>query len=114
MKPEDLVKSGKKLEEAGQEYAVASEELQNAEEDYKIIRAKVLTLDSIANLPNQALREAESDVILQNDDRFAPKYRKYLETKLRQRKAWILFDVRKELNENARALFNGQVYGEKK
>ena len=107
----NINESEKNLIQVGENYCLWSEKLQNAEEKYKLIRAEAMESAVVANLPNQAMREAKLDVVLQEDDRFKQLYMDYLTAKLEAKKAWIMFDVGRELNENARALLNNLTFG---
>lgn len=100
-----------RLIEKGQELVEANDKLAVSEEEYKLLRAKILNLDRVQNQPNQVLREAEADTIMNNDERFKGKYRGYLTDKLTQRNAWINYEVMKELNSNYRAILNSYTYG---
>lgn len=95
---------GKDLLEASAKLSDSSAKLIQLEEKYKVLRAKVLQLERVQNLPSQGMREAEADVILNNDERFKPIYLEYLEAKIQNRKDWLLYETYKELNANVRTM----------
>lgn len=112
--PEQLKEGMAKLLDAAMDYIETSEKFQKSEEAYKLVKAKIMNMDRVANLPNQSMREAEVDTMLQNDERFAGMYREYLENKTNQKTAWIMFDTRKELTESLRTLVNNLTFGKDK
>jgi hypothetical protein len=102
----DMVKQSNVLIEATGEF-------QTAEEKYKILRAKVFNLAKVQEQPNQVLREAEADIIMQNDERFRPLYESFLTARKKQKEAYIRLDVVKELLSSYRVLINNLTFAGK-
>lgn len=107
---EMLKSSSEKLEETGETYIEKSLDFAKQEEQYKQIRAEVYNMDRVQTQPNQILRDSEADVIMVNHEKFKPLYDKYLDSKAASKKAWVRYEVRKEINENLRALVNNLTF----
>ena len=110
---EIIEKREKSLIDSANEYLEKGEEFQEIEERIKVIKAKVMNMDRVINLPNQSLREAEMDLILQNNEQIAPAYRVYLEKKAASKRAWVMWELNKELMQKARTMLNNLTFGNK-
>jgi hypothetical protein len=92
-----LIDRAEKLKEVSPKYI-------RAEIVYKLTRAKVQLSASVRDLPNQAQRDAEADVVMSEHPEQSKIQDEYLNLKADNRKAWIDYEVATELNKNARAL----------
>jgi hypothetical protein len=98
------------LEKRAEELIEANQKFSGAEHNYNLIRATLLQMDIVANLPNQAMRDAEIEKLLENDTRFRPTAEDYMRAKLEQKKAYILWDLVREACSNQRAIVNSGTF----
>lgn len=103
---DDMVEAGARLIDANERYY-------KIENKYNLLRGKLMNMDKVAQQPNQAMREAEIETLLNNDERFRPIFQEYSQTKFDQKKAWIEYEIAKEINSNQRTILNSMIYGDK-
>ena len=89
---------------AGENLIDTNGKLAKAESIFTVIKAKMYSMDRVANCSSQPLRDAEVSIMLDTDDRFNAQYRKYLGLKLKNREDYIKWELSKELCRNQRAI----------
>ena len=94
--------TGNLLRKSADHLIAVSEKFIKFEAKYKLMRAKISMSAAIRELPNQAQRDAETDVYLNTHDKYRPLYEEYLNLRQQNRAAWINYEVSTELNKNAR------------
>lgn len=99
-----LIDSGKELSRCADELNRITSELWIYESKLDQIKAKIINMQQVQNLPNQALREAEVNTILDNNEEFSPIYRQTLQSRAESKIAYTNWVLAQELNKNIRAL----------
>lgn len=84
-----------------------------AERKYNIAKNTIMNLESVQHLPNQTMRDAEMENILENDDRYRPMLEEYGLLKIKRSKLWAQWDYAKMACENQRAIVNNFTFGGK-
>ena len=101
---QELLESGKALGKSADELNEITARLWLLESQLDQIKALILNMDKVQNLPNQALREAEVNMILDTHEEYSPIYRNTLQTRAESRIAHTNWQLALELNKNVRAL----------
>lgn len=99
-----LLESGKTLSERAEELNELTARLWVVENNLDQIKAIIMNMEKVKNLPNQALREAEANTILDSHEEYSPIYRDALETRSRAKIAYTNWQLALELNKNMRAI----------
>lgn len=99
-----LIESGETLKSNAEELNKITSELWILEAQLDQIKALIINMEKVQNLPNQALREAEVNTILDTHAEYAPIYRTTLQTRAEAKIAYTNWVLSQELNKNIRAL----------
>ena len=99
-----LIESGKAMGMAAKELNEITSNLWILEAQLDQVKAIILNMDRVQNLPNQAMREAEMNVILDNNPEYSTLYRDTLQTRAEAKIAYTNWVLAQELNKNVRAL----------
>ena len=100
----ELKISGKRLEELAKKLNENTQALIRAELKVNLIKAQLVSQASIVNLPNQVMRDAEMEKILQSDEQHAAPYREYLTLKTENKIIFTDWVLQQELNKNIRVM----------
>lgn len=102
-----LIDSGDILRE--QAMALNRNVIEMFELEYKfnLIKAQLVSQADIVNLPNQAMRDAKIEEILQCDERYSKEYYEYLKVKTQNKIAYTNYQLAIETNKNIRTILIG-------
>lgn len=101
---QELIESGKVLGKAAEQLNEITAKLWLLEHQLDQIKAIILNMSQVQNLPNQALREAEVNAILDSHEDYSTIYRDTLQTRAESKIAYTNWVLAQELNKNVRAL----------
>lgn len=103
-----LLESGSKLQKVAEEYNENSKKLINAEYKINLIKAQLVSQADIVGLPNQVMRDARIEEVLQQDTKYAEDYRNYLVLKTENKVFYTQWILQQELNKNIRTMLQGK------
>lgn len=92
----------KELKSLLDEYTKNTKELFEMEARINLLKANLTSQEGIVALPNQTMREARMEEIMQTDPEYSSTFRRYLELKTENKVLYLKWTLALELNKNAR------------
>jgi hypothetical protein len=99
-----LVDSGDDLKEIAKEFNDNNVKLIRAELKVNLIKAQLVSQGDIVGLPNQVMRDAKIEELLQQDPLYSDDYRNYLILKTENKVLFTKWVLQQELNKNIRVM----------
>lgn len=99
-----LVEAGDELKEIANELNKNSTRLIKAELKINLVKAQLVSQAEIVSLPNQVMRDAKIEELLQQDPMYADDYRNYLVLKTENKVLFTKWVLQQELNKNIRVM----------
>ena len=97
-----LVRSGMELSSIANELNSNTKKLANAEYKINLVKAQLVSQGDIVGLPNQVMRDAKIEELLQCDPKYSKEYRDYLVVKTESKVIYTKWILQQELNKNIR------------
>jgi len=79
-------------------------EMFELETKFNLIKAQLVSQADVVNLPNQAMRDAKIEELLQCDEKYSKEYYEYLKTKTQNKIAYTNYQLSVETNKNIRTI----------
>lgn len=96
--------SGLELKDIANEFNENSKKLIKAELKINLIKAQLVSQADIVSLPNQVMRDAKIEELLQLDPQYSDIYRNYLILKTENKILYTKWILHQELNKNIRTM----------
>lgn len=100
----ELKLSGKEMEKIVKELNENTKKLVKSEMKMNLVRANLVSENSIVTLPNQSMRDAKIEERLQLDPAYSGDYRDYLVLKTENKVLYTKWVLQQELNKNIRVM----------
>ena len=99
-----LLEAGNELRKIGEELNENSKKLIKAELKINLVKAQLVSQGDIVGLPNQVMRDAKIEELLQQDPMYSKDYRDYLILKTENKILYTKWVLQQELNKNWRVI----------
>jgi hypothetical protein len=100
----ELLNSGIELKNIAKELNENTSQLIKAELKINLIKAQLVSQAEVVSLPNQVMRDAKIEELLQQDPIYAGDYREYLTLKTYNKIIFTKWVLQQELNKNIRVM----------
>ena len=103
-----LLDSTEELKKIAEELNENSIKLTKGEYKINLVKAQLVSQAEIVSLPNQVMRDAKIEELLQSDPKYSTEYRDFLVLKTENKIFYTKWVLQQEVNKNIRVMYLSQ------